>query len=61
VVKNIRMVNERLTAQFRAECFQIFCGPAPNMDPSFTWFGRGCTTPDQAAGNPGDFAGAPFW
>lgn len=58
---------ERLTAQFRAEFFNIFNHPnfanpygassgfgiGASADPSQTAiFGCGCATPDQAAGNP---------
>jgi hypothetical protein len=52
-------VKERLTAQFRAEFFNILNhvivanpGPAGNNDPSAGNFGCGCQTPDQAATNP---------
>jgi hypothetical protein len=57
---------ERLTAQFRAEFFNIFnhpnftnpygssngFGAGTYGDPSSTVLGCGCATPDQAAGNP---------
>lgn len=57
---------ERLTAQFRAEFFNIFNHPnftnpygassgfgiGNEGDPSQPLFGCGCATPDQAAGNP---------
>jgi hypothetical protein len=52
-------VKERLTAQFRAEFFNILNhtilanpGPATGNDPSAPIFGCGCITPDQAATNP---------
>ena len=56
--KNFK-VKERLTAQFRAEFFNILNktilanpGVAGNSDPSGQPFGCGCETPDQAATNP---------
>ena len=56
--KNFK-VKERLTAQFRAEFFNILNktilanpGVASNSDPSGQPFGCGCETPDQAATNP---------
>jgi hypothetical protein len=52
-------VKERLTAQFRAEFFNVLNhlilanpGPAGNTDPSVQPFGCGCISPDQAATNP---------
>jgi hypothetical protein len=52
-------VKERLTAQFRAEFFNILNhlilanpGAASNNDPSVQPFGCGCISPDQAATNP---------
>ena len=59
-------LRERLTAQFRAEFFNIFnhpnftnpygssngFGSGLYDDPSSTVLGCGCATPDQAGGNP---------
>lgn len=65
VTKNFKL-RERLTAQFRAEFFNIFNHPnftnpygtsngfgvGTFADPSSTQLGCGCATPDQAGGNP---------